>query len=145
VQLRLDVLPRDAEWHRSVGGAVWESFKKRAEREIIISLAGPMAEARYFLGRSPMGFLDGDSPDLQVAKQYLDCLVACDSSLERYEEVLYERTRRMLRDHRTWGALKELAGILITGGSVSGAIAEDLFRQWRVPKIANEAWMGTGA
>ena len=39
VQL-LDVLPRDAKWHRSVGGAVWESFVKRAEREIIISNCG---------------------------------------------------------------------------------------------------------
>jgi hypothetical protein len=144
VQRRLDVLPRDAEWHRSVGGAVWESFKERAEREIIISLAGPMAEARYILGRNPVGFLAGDSPDVQVAKRYLDCLPARDSSSEPYEQVLYGRTRSMLREHRTWGALKELAGMLIARNSVPGEIAEDLFREWRVPRIPNEAWMSAG-
>ena len=144
MQRRLDVLPRDAEWHRSVGGAVWESFKKRAEREIIISLAGPMAEERYLLGRVPAGFFAGDSPDVRVAKRYLDCLPARDSSSKPYEAVLYGRTRRMLREHRTWGALKELAGMLIARNSVPRKIAEDLFGEWRVPGIPKEAWMGAG-
>ena len=50
----------------------------------------------------------------------------------------------MLREHRTWGALKELAGMLIARNSVPREIAEDLFGEWRVPGIPKEAWMGAG-
>jgi hypothetical protein len=111
------------------------------EREIITWLAGPLAEARYLCGRSPKGMLCGNTQDFDRVEEYLAALQPHRDTfkIDMYKWMLHDETRRMLRERRTWGALKELAVLLISQGSVSGQDAESLFRRWLVPQISKKA------
>jgi hypothetical protein len=122
-----------------MGGAMWRSYITKVEREIIVCLAGPLAEARYLLGHSPSGICRGDTQDFEEVKTWMRCLGPDPSEIKEW--MLHDRTRKMLRERRTWGALKELADKLIQSGSVSAETAEDLFSQWRVPRITEKAWV----
>jgi hypothetical protein len=115
---------------------------QRAEWEIIQTLAGPLAEARYLnRGRSPGGVIRGDSLDLQQVQELLACLGngrATDLSLWMF----CDQTRRILRERRTWGVLCELAAKLIETDFVSAEDAEALFEARRVPQIPKAVWIG---
>jgi len=84
------------------------------DQAIIELLAGPLAEVCY----------------LSKGENKLAMWMYCD------------RTRRLLREPRTWGVLGQLAGRLIEVGFVSDEDAESLFAGWRVPRIPKAVWIG---
>lgn len=135
---RRRVWPCQAAEMRLRGGATWLNWQHRAEQNIIEFLAGPLAEMRYVRGRFPRGVLSGDGSDFGAINDMIGTLIDDPPDTQRwrfYAQVIQIDAVRALRERRTWGALEELAGLLISRGTASGAVTEELFRQWKVPRV----------
>lgn len=125
---------------RTLGGAYWKRWQQQAEWEIICTLAGPLAEARYVNGgRSPSGALTGDTPDMRSAHELLG-LLNVDTELAVW--MFCDQGRRILRELKTWGAVCGLAARLIQTGYVSAEDTEALFETRQVPQIPKAVWIG---
>jgi hypothetical protein len=131
----------ERDFMRSRGHAALRAWQQRVGQEIIINIAGPMAEFRYLNGgRSPAGTLSSSSADVSGDIERVHYLIELQDPLawpsqDPYEMSLYcGWTRKLLREPRTWRAIRELAARLIQSGFVSGEDAEALFAAHKVPR-----------
>lgn len=135
---RRQVWPCQASEMRLRGGVAWLNWQHRAEQHIIAILAGPLAEVRYVRGRFPRGILRGEGPDFYNVHDMIRVLINDEPDTQGwrfYEQILQMDACRALRERRTWGALEELAGLLLSHGTVPGEVTEEMFQQWKVPRV----------
>jgi hypothetical protein len=128
---------------RDFGGVAWQNWIARAEREMMICLAGPLAELRYVHGRSPSGVIgpDSASADLTQARALFGCICADDPT--RFVWWLYhDQVRGMLRERRTWRAIAKMAELLHDTGFVSEDAVQKVCAEQRVPQISLREWIG---
>src|SRR5437764_34053 len=92
------------------------------EREILIALAGPAAEAR-FTGT----FANEEAKeDLRFVRR-LALERKSDRAVERYEQRMLDKVEYMLADEGTWKAVEAIAAELMKHGEISGRAARHLF------------------
>ena len=92
------------------------------EREILISLAGMVAEARH-TGRYCR---DGAARDLRYARK-LALQRATERQLDRYERRMVAKVENLLADDDLWRAIELIAAELMAHGTISGRAAKHLF------------------
>ncbi|MFO0935257.1 MAG: M50 family metallopeptidase [Gemmataceae bacterium] len=94
------------------------------EAEILIALAGPLAEAKF------MGQFDvhGAGRDLRVVRKYAEDRVG-PRQVDRYERRMLTKTDYLLNDDDTWAAVELIANELFAKGMISGRAARHLFDQ----------------
>jgi ATP-dependent Zn protease len=92
------------------------------EAEILIALAGPVAEARF------TGVFDefAAGRDLRAVREFARDRVG-ERQMERYERRMLAKTEYLLSDDGTWAAVEAIAKELIAQGVVSGRAARHLF------------------
>ena len=93
------------------------------ETEILISLAGMVAEARH------TGVYDREaaSRDLRYARKLM-LYRASERSLERFERRMLSKTENVLNDDGVWRAVELMAAELMKLGVISGRAAAHFFR-----------------
>lgn len=139
---RQQVWPCQASGMRLRGGIAWRDWQHRAEQCIITTLAGPLAEVRYVRGRFPRGILRGEGPDFYQVHDMIRVLISYEPDTQGwrlYEQILQMDACRALRERRTWGALEALADLLLSHGTVPGEVIEEVFQQWKVPRVRDLA------
>ena len=94
------------------------------ENEILIALAGPVAES-LLTGRFDES---GAARDLRVARKLM-LSRASERSLPRYERRMIGKVESLLRDEPLWKAVELLANQLLTHGTISGRAAVHFFDQ----------------
>ena len=92
------------------------------EAEILIALAGPLAEAMF------TGIFDpnGAGRDLRAVRKYAADRVG-DRQAERYERRMLAKAEYLMRDDATWNAVEAIAKELMEKGTISGRAARHLF------------------
>jgi ATP-dependent Zn protease len=85
------------------------------ENEILIALAGPVAES-FVTGRFDEA---GAARDLRVARKLMLARTS-ERSLPRYERRMLGKTESLLRDEPIWKAVELLAAELLKQGTISG-------------------------
>jgi hypothetical protein len=85
------------------------------ENEILIALAGPVAES-FLTGRFDEA---GAARDLRVARKLMLARTS-ERSLPRYERRMVGKVESLLRDEPLWKAVELLANELLTHGTISG-------------------------
>ena len=92
------------------------------EREILIALAGPAAEAR-FTG----AFANEEAKeDLRFVRR-LALERKSDRAVERYEQRMLAKVEYMLADEGAWKAVELIAAELMKHGAISGRAARHLY------------------
>ena len=93
------------------------------ETEILISLAGMVAEARH------TGLYDREAAgrDLRYARKLM-LYRASERSLERYERRMLSKTENVLNDDGVWRAVELMAAELMKLGVISGRAAAHFFK-----------------
>jgi hypothetical protein len=129
-----------------------KAFRRKAERNALHLLGGPLAELRFLSGRSPSGIwgYTGASEDEAMFtddfQRYCALLNALTNGRDQgnglYSLRLNDRVRRMLREPRTWLTVRTLAGRLMNRGTVSADEVEAIFRSAGVPQISKREWIG---
>ena len=140
--LRPVTVPQLASSARQGGERYWKVWCRMAERDIVISLGGPLAELRYIHGRSPAGCLFRDESASDDVAQSISLMKAMDCDGDLAWWMFHDRTRRMLREPRTWRAIRELAGDLINKTLICGKQVDAICERCGVPQIAKAAWTG---
>lgn len=94
------------------------------ETEILIALAGPVAEAKF------TGVFDEHSAgrDLRAVRKFAEDRVG-DRQAEHYERRMIAKTEYLLADEATWKAVDTIAGELLAKGTLSGRAARHHFEQ----------------
>lgn len=94
------------------------------EAEILIALAGPVAEAKF------TGVFDEHSAgrDLRAVRKFAEDRVG-DRQAERYERRMIAKAEYLLADEATWKAVVSIADELLAKGVVSGRAAKHHFDQ----------------
>lgn len=92
------------------------------EAEILIALAGPVAEAKF------TGTFDERSAgrDLRAVRKFAEDRVG-DRQAERYERRMIAKAEYLLSDEATWKAVEAIAAELLAKGTVSGRAAKHHF------------------
>lgn len=92
------------------------------ENEILIALAGMVAEARH------SGRYDRQSAgmDLRFARKLME-LRASPRAMENFEKRMITKTEYMLSDEKTWLAVETIARELLKTGTISGRAATHFF------------------
>jgi hypothetical protein len=139
--LQAEAYPFEGPAFRARGGVSWRNWTARAEREIMISIAGPLAELRYVHGKSPSGCLSpkSESADYSTARALFDCIFTDDPTNWLWGNY-HDRVRRMLRERRTWQAIGKLAKLLRDTGFASEDAVSDICAG--VPQISKREWIG---
>lgn len=94
------------------------------EREILIALAGMVAEAR-FTGTYATAEA---KEDLRFVRR-LALERKSDRAAERYEQRMLAKVEYMLNDEGTWNAVALIAAELVKHGTISGRAARHLYEQ----------------
>ena len=92
------------------------------EREILISLGGMAAEARF----SGTYATDAAKEDLRFVRR-LARERKSDRAVERYEQRMLDKVEAMLADEETWAAVVRIAAELMKHGTISGRAARHLY------------------
>ena len=92
------------------------------EAEILIALAGPLAEAK-FTGQFDV---HGAGRDLRVVRKYAEDRVG-ERQVDRYEKRMLMKAEYLLNDEETWTAVESIANELFAKGLISGRAARHLF------------------
>ena len=92
------------------------------EAEILIALAGPLAEAAF------TGAFDehGAARDLRAVRKFAEDRVG-DRQAERYERRMLAKAEYLMGDDATWNAVEAIAKELMEKGTISGRSARHLF------------------
>ena len=92
------------------------------EREILIALGGPAAEARF------TGTFANDeaTQDLRFVRR-LALERKSPRAVERYEQRMLDKVEYMLADEGTWKAVELIAAELLKHGTISGRAARHLY------------------
>jgi hypothetical protein len=104
-----------------------ETFQRHVEEEIMIALGGMAAETRL---KIPFD-AEACSVDVQNARRWL-------AKLGQADEVSYRsfvrRTGQLLREPRTWRAVRTVARRLVHRGMMSGAAVDAICQELEVPR-----------
>jgi Peptidase family M41 len=92
------------------------------EREILIALAGPVAEARFTGTFSQAAAHD----DLRFVRR-LALERKSDRAAGRYEQRMLDKAEYMLSDEATWAAVVRIAEELVAHGEISGRAARHFY------------------
>ncbi|MBN9122901.1 MAG: cell division protein FtsH [Planctomycetes bacterium] len=92
------------------------------EREILIALGGPAAEARHTGAYAP----NEAKEDLRFVRR-LALERKSDRAVERYEQRMLGKVEYMLADEGVWKAVELIAAELLKHGAISGRAARHLF------------------
>ena len=94
------------------------------EAEMLIALAGPVAEARF------TGVFDeqGARRDLRMVRKYAEDRVG-ERQVERYERRMIAKAEYYFSDDGTWAAVVAIANELMAKGVVSGRAARHFFER----------------
>jgi len=94
------------------------------EREILIALAGPVAEAKFTGTFSHAAAHD----DLRFVRR-LALERKSDRAAARYEQRMLDKTEYMLADDATWNAVAMVAEELMKHGEISGRAARHFYER----------------
>lgn len=94
------------------------------EREILIALAGPLAEARF---TGTFGHAEA-AQDLRFVRR-LALQRKSERAAERYEQRMSAKAEYLLGDEATWAAVVLIAAELMARGEISGRAARHLFER----------------
>ena len=94
------------------------------EQEILISLAGMVAEARH-TGRYDRG---GAGRDLRHLRT-LALQRATEKQLDRYERRMLAKVENLMNDDAIWAAVESIAAELMKHGQISGRAALHLYKR----------------
>ena len=89
--------------------ALKTTWRANAEIDIIISMAGPVAEARYRHFSLTATYFLGGAGDIEKIRPRLDYLTRTEAERTRLEVDLEARTRRMFREPSVWDAVLAVA------------------------------------
>jgi len=110
----------------------------KAEAEIVCALAGPIAERRFLKlpTTGPLRYIEGcpndPASDLTRVRALLTAIYGVgDHGFA--QSLLQERTKRQMRDQRTWAAISEMANKLVQSGRLTPDQAEDIPKKHGVP------------
>jgi hypothetical protein len=92
------------------------------EREILIALAGPVAEARFTGTFAP----DAAHEDLRFVRR-LALERKSERAAGRYEQRMLDKTEYLLADEATWAAVVRIAAELMKHGEISGRAARHFY------------------
>ena len=94
------------------------------EVEILIALAGPVAEAKF------TGTFDEHSAgrDLRAVRKFAEDRVG-DRQADRYERRMLAKAKYLLTDDATWKAVEAIAAELLAKGTISGRAARHHYDQ----------------
>jgi hypothetical protein len=119
---------------REQGGEHWKNWTARCERQLLITLAGPLAELRYVHGRAPAGVIDGKAPDVDALNTWCR---AMGFEYDGFAAGVYNSdVKKMLREPGTWAAVVAVASLLRGRGSVSAEEFEVACLGLKVPRIS---------
>jgi hypothetical protein len=128
---------------RELGGAVWRNWQARVERSVIMTLAGPFAELRYVLGRSPAVLVSGETGELDDLREVRRLTATIGLEYADLTAWMFnDQTKRMLLEKRTWAAVLAMGSRLLEHGVISGDEAEALCIELKVPRISRRVWIG---
>ncbi len=94
------------------------------EREILISLAGMVAEARHTGSYNR----PAAARDLKQARAW-SLQRASERQLERYERRMLSKVESLFNDEQVWAAVESIAAALMANGRISGRAARHLYDQ----------------
>ena len=109
------------------GKGVFRPSEDWLEREILISLAGLAAEARF---TGDYGW-DGAARDLQFVRRL--AVQRAGQRAERLERRLLAKAEHLLADEGHWRAVELIVAELLRRGEISGRAARHLFDRGREP------------
>jgi len=108
------------------------SFRKRAERDIDVCLAGPLAEKRIrlLLKAHSLPFCP---QDVQTARQILREAFPARPGHEVLLQIAIHRMYRLFRNRKTWGAVETLAAQVTERGHLSPKETAEILHRCRLP------------
>jgi ATP-dependent Zn protease len=109
------------------GKAVFRPSEDWLEREVLISLAGLAAEARY---AGDYGW-DGAERDRLYARGLLLQRAGNERAAERLERRMLAKVENLLAQPANWRAVERMAAELVRVGQISGRTARHLFDESR--------------
>ncbi len=101
------------------------AWRRLVEEEICICLAGPIAE-----GIAHGAAVESAEIDLKHVQRWMGELEVPNAALVTF----VARARAVLREPRTWNAVRTVARRLIQGRRISGADVDAIFRAHNVPR-----------
>lgn len=125
------IYPWESAVMRSIGGAVWDAFRKRVERACMITLAGPLAEVRaaghWMENLTVLG--GGDFDQLQTL---LDA-GAWDEDRDLLTGFMQTSAASLLEHPDIWAGVESLAAALLERHQLTGDEAMQLLEDAGVP------------
>lgn len=129
------IAPERAKSMYDRGGAHWQIYTLNVLLDVMVSLAGPLAEAKHIGHRVGVALLpDEDDPTTDISvvwnllRSYLDVQGKCtETALASCVLVFQEHVKKVIRRPRVWSAIQDVASAVLAGnGFLSGEDADTI-------------------